>query len=121
MLFCGLFEHHHSLKWKPDIDVVIDRNKEDAVKCAHKAKEEVQIFTDSSGYNGGIGAVAILRRPGRIDKTLCYHLGSEKQYTVYNNKQVDSAGGRAAKKRRQHTLSVHGSGQAGSYTSSPFT
>ena len=32
--------------------------------------------------------MAVLRRPGRNDKILHYHLGSEKEYTVYNGEQV---------------------------------
>ena len=67
---------------------MIDRNKEDAVKHANEAKEEIQIFTDGSGYNGGIGAAAVLRRPGRNDKILHFHLGSNKKYMVYNGEQV---------------------------------
>ena len=78
----------HPPKWNPDIEVIIDGNKEEAVKRANEAREEIQIFTDGSGYNGGIGAAAVLRRPGRNDKILRYHLGSEKEYTVYNGEQV---------------------------------
>ncbi|KIM55134.1 hypothetical protein SCLCIDRAFT_56683, partial [Scleroderma citrinum Foug A] len=78
----------HPPKWTPDIDIVIDGNKEDAVKRTNEAKEEVQIFTDGLGYNGGISAAVVLRRPGRNDKILQFHLGSEKKYTVYNGKQV---------------------------------
>ena len=48
----------------------------------------MQIFTDGSGYNEGIGAVAILRRPGKADKILCFHLGSTKEYMVYNGEQI---------------------------------
>ena len=78
----------HSPKWIPEIEIIIDGNKEDTVKHANEAKEEVQIFTDRSGYNGGIGATVVLRRLGRRDKILCFHLGSKKEHTVYNGEQV---------------------------------
>ena len=48
----------------------------------------MQIFMDRSGYNEGIGAAAILRRPGKADKILRFHLGSTKEYTVYNGEQI---------------------------------
>ena len=40
---------------------------------------------DGSGYNGGIGAAAVLRRRGRQDKLLPFYLGNEQ---VYNGEQV---------------------------------
>ena len=78
----------HSPKWNPNVAIVIDGEKEEAVKRANEAQEEVQIFTDGSGFNEGIGVVAILRRPGKADKTLRFHLGSAKEHTVYNGEQV---------------------------------
>lgn len=62
---------------------------------------------DGSGYNGGIRVVAILRRPGRIDKTLCYHLGSEKKYTVYNGEQVGMVLGAELLRREGDVHSVY--------------
>ena len=79
---------HHPPEWIPSTDIHIDGRKEDAVKCAEEANEEVQIFTDGSGHSGGIGAAAILRRRGRQDKILCFHLGSETEHTVYNAEQI---------------------------------
>ena len=78
----------HSPKWNPNVAIVIDGVKEEAVERANKAQEEVQIFTDGSGFNNGIGAAAILRRPGKADKILRFHLGSAKEHTVYNGEQV---------------------------------
>ena len=51
----------HPPEWIPAMDIHIDGRKEDAVKRAEEANEEVQIFTDGSGHSGGIGAAAILR------------------------------------------------------------
>ena len=74
----------HSPKWNSNVAIVIDGEKEEAVKRANKAQEEVQIFMDGSGFNEGIGAAVILRRPGKPDKNLRFHLGSAKEHTVYN-------------------------------------
>ena len=74
---------HHPPEWTPVTDIHIDGRKEDMVKHAEEANEEVQIFTDSSGHSSGIGAAAILRRQGREDKILHFYLGSETEHTVY--------------------------------------
>ena len=41
--------------------MLIADEKEEAIQDAEKADEKVQIFTDSSGYQGGIGAAAVLK------------------------------------------------------------
>ena len=43
---------------------------------------------DGSGYQGGIGTVAVLRCRGKPEKVLCFHLGSDKHYTVFNSEQI---------------------------------
>ena len=78
----------HSPKWTPNVTTFIADQKEEAVQDAEKADEETQIFTDGSGYQGGIGAAAVLRRQGKPEKVLRYHLGSDKHYTVFNGEQV---------------------------------
>jgi hypothetical protein len=37
----------------------------------------VQVFCDGSGFEGGVGAVAVLYVDNCVDKVLHYHLGSE--------------------------------------------
>lgn len=51
--------------------------------------EEVHIFTDGSGYKGGIRATATLQRQGTPNNLfLHFHLGSDHHYMVYSGKQV---------------------------------
>lgn len=61
----------------------ITRKEKDAIKEQKELKDEIQVFTDGSGHNGGIGAAAVLIREGQAPRTLRYHLGSERKHTVY--------------------------------------
>ena len=97
----------HSPKWNPNVKIIIDADKEDATKQANKAQEEVQIFMDRSGYNKGIGAAAILRRPGKADKTLHFFLGSTKEYTVYNGEQIGMVLGAELLRREDYVHSAY--------------
>jgi len=63
-------------------------DKKEVVRDAEEAREETQIFTDGSEYHGSIGTAAVLRRPGKPEKILCFHLGSDKHYMVFNGEQV---------------------------------
>ena len=78
----------HSPKWTPNVTTLIANKKEEAIRDTERADEETQIFMDSSGYQGGIGAVAVLRRRGKLEKVLRFHLGSDKYYTVFNSEQI---------------------------------
>jgi ribonuclease HI len=66
----------------------IAQKKETAIKEQRELKDEIQIFTDGSGHNGGIGAAAVLMREGKEPCTLKYHLGSDKAHTVYEAEVV---------------------------------
>ncbi|KAH7920552.1 ribonuclease H-like protein [Leucogyrophana mollusca] len=46
-------------------------------------EDEVRVYSDGSGIDGGIGAAAVLIRDGRIERVLKLHLGSIEKYTVY--------------------------------------
>ena len=64
------------------------RSKKEAVKEQKELKDDIQIFTDGSGFNGGIGAAAVLTRTGKEPRILRYHLGSEDDHTVYEAEVV---------------------------------
>ena len=51
----------------------------------------VQVFCDGSGFEGGIGASAVLYIDNLVDKILHYHLGSEKEHTVYEAEGIGIA------------------------------
>ena len=97
----------YSPKWKPLTSITIDEDTDDAITRAQEADEEVQIFTDGSGINDNIGAVAILRRQGQPDKILHFHLGSKTHYTVYNGKQIGMLLGAEVLRREPNVRSVY--------------
>ena len=68
--------------------MLIADKKEEAVRDTQRVNEDIQIFTDGSGYHGGIGAAAVLRRRGKREKILWYYLSSQEHYTVFNGKQI---------------------------------
>ena len=63
-------------------DVHIDTDRETAIAKADRLTGTV-VYTDGSGHNGKIGAVAVLMADGMEIQTLQYHLGSETEHTVY--------------------------------------
>ena len=61
----------------------IPASKEDSIREACGAAEEIQVFSDGSAQNGKVGAAAVLIRKGRPDRILHLQLGSEEQHTVH--------------------------------------
>ena len=57
------------------------------IECTHP----VQVFCDSSGFEGGVGASMVLYINNHVDKVLHYHLGSEKEHTVYKAEGIGIA------------------------------
>ena len=97
----------HSPKWTPNVTTLIADKKEEAIRDAERADEETQIFTDGSGYQGGIGAVAVLRRRGKPEKVLHFHLGSNKHYTVFNGEQIGMLLGIELLRKERNIQSVY--------------
>ena len=66
-------------------DSFICDSKDQALEVARALERHypVQVFCDGSGFEGGVGASAVLYENNRITKTLHYHLGSELEHTVY--------------------------------------
>ncbi|KAG1782711.1 hypothetical protein EV702DRAFT_1192379 [Suillus placidus] len=50
--------------------------------------DQIQVYSDSSGLDGKIGAVAILFRAGAHPRVLKYHLGTDKEHTLYEAETV---------------------------------
>ena len=61
----------------------IPASKEDSVREANEAVEEIQVFSDGSAQNGKVGAATVLTRRGKPDRILHLHMGSEAQHTVH--------------------------------------
>jgi ribonuclease HI len=56
-----------------------------------EASHPVQVFCDGSGFEGGVGAAAVLYVNNRVSKILHYHLGSENDHTVYEAEGIGIA------------------------------
>jgi ribonuclease HI len=73
-----------SPNFAPALKTVIPADKQTALDDAqthHNAK--VTVYCDGSGYEGGIGASAVLYVNSVEKKHLRYHLGSAEEHTVY--------------------------------------
>jgi len=68
--------------------IVIPENREDSVREAREAVEEVQVFSDGSAFDGKVGAAAILIRPGKPPHVLHLHLRPESEHTVHEAELV---------------------------------
>jgi ribonuclease HI len=66
----------------------IAESREEAIKESEATTEEIQIYCDGSGYKGNTGAAAILFWAGKHPCTLRYHLGTDRQHTVYEAEEV---------------------------------
>src|ERR1700761_4911844 len=49
----------HTARWRPALKTIADESKEDTEENIANADAEFQVFTDGSGGDGGIGAVAV--------------------------------------------------------------
>ena len=71
--------------YAPSFDRYICDTKDDAYTMATIAhvSNKYKVYSDGSGFEGGIGASAILYRGPNVVKTLRYYLGTDKHHTVY--------------------------------------
>ncbi|KAH8823379.1 hypothetical protein DL96DRAFT_1469462, partial [Flagelloscypha sp. PMI_526] len=73
----------------PRLHFKISETREVSIQAERENDAEVKIATDGSGYEGGIGGAAILKRRGRNAlKSLKLHLGPDTQHTVFNGEEV---------------------------------
>lgn len=66
----------------------IPKTREASICHHNKRLHSTRVYTDSSGLNGNIGVAAILFHPNGSTTTLCYHLGTSQQHTVYKSEVV---------------------------------
>ena len=63
------------------IDIPLD--KEASKRADTNATEVIKVYSDGSSHNGNVGAAAVLKREGKPDRTIRYHLGLAKLHMVY--------------------------------------
>jgi len=78
--------------YKRAFTVTIADSKEESIKQEAEDNSDVKIYTDGSGFEGNVGAVAVLYRKGseEPEKILCFHLGSLKKHTTFEGEAVGS-------------------------------
>ena len=66
-------------------NILIPPSKDNALTFAKLNKTEipVRIYSDGSGFKGGICVATLLYLKDRLVRTLQYYLGTEKEHTVY--------------------------------------
>lgn len=73
-------QHPH---WQPAMEIVTHHNAEMATKAHDDDNSQWRVYTDGSGFEGGVGAAAILTTDrGKMDE-LRLHLGEENHHEVY--------------------------------------
>ena len=75
-------------KWEPDVAIRVAEGKEAAKEEDRLDMTTVKVYTDGSGYEGQIGAAAVLYRNGVLKGRRRMRLGSMKHHTVYEGKGV---------------------------------
>ncbi|KAG1888284.1 hypothetical protein F4604DRAFT_1674658 [Suillus subluteus] len=53
-----------------------------------EADEDLQTYSDGSAVDGGVGGAAVLMRGGEVVKEKRFHLGSDREHTVYEGEIV---------------------------------
>jgi ribonuclease HI len=71
--------------YAPSFETIIPPSKEVALPLAELTNltAPVRVYSDGSGFEGGIGASALLYIKGRLSKVLRVYLGTSREHTVY--------------------------------------
>jgi ribonuclease HI len=85
----------HTPGYSPSFKSIIAPSKEDALEFANITNivVPIRVYSDGSGFKGGIGASALLYIKDRLSKVLRCHLGSDEEHTVYEAEGVGLAMG----------------------------
>lgn len=68
----------------------IPATREESIHTEQQDPAEITIYTDGSGFEGGVGAAAVMYRSGKTspEKILHYHLGSSDQHSTFEAELV---------------------------------
>jgi ribonuclease HI len=66
----------------------IAKTKEEAITEHEQLTDDIQVYSDSSWYKGQVGTAATLFCAGKPPRTLHYHLGTDKEHTVFKAEEV---------------------------------
>lgn len=72
----------------PPFKVHIAKSKDEAKRDHRRGTREIEVYTDGSNINGGVGAAAVLYRRGKKEGVLWHYLGRSERSTVYEAELV---------------------------------
>jgi hypothetical protein len=74
----------------PSFDLIIPPSKDAALTFANLTNTSVpvRVYSDGSGFKGGIGASALLYINDKLARSLRFYLGSPTKHTVYKAEGV---------------------------------
>jgi len=75
-------------KWEPSFGIQIAQDKKAALLSEKSNRDHIQVYSDGSAIDGGVGAAAILFRNGIRMATLRKYLGRANAHTVYEAEVV---------------------------------
>ena len=78
---------HPNFKPKIETRIAADKTKALEWDLEHR-DDECMVYTDGSGYEGGIGASAVMYLNGREHSSLKLHLGTKSEHTIYEGELV---------------------------------
>ena len=79
---------HPKDRGSPPARIDIPPDKDASKRADANATETIQVYSDGSAHSGQVGAAAILKREGKTDRVLKFHLGTTGQHTVYEAELV---------------------------------
>lgn len=83
-----LIPSHRSPTSRNPFKMHIEPSKQEAIEKHAQILDTIQVYSDSSGYQGQIGAVAILFHSWKWPHTLHFYLGKEEEHVVYEVEAV---------------------------------
>ena len=96
---------HPSRKNSRLVQIDIPTSKEHSKRADANAIEDIKVYSDGSVHGGKVSAVALLRREGKPDRFLQFHLGSTAHHTVYEAELVGMVMGlHLIKTERRNTI-----------------
>jgi len=75
-------------KWVPSFGIEIAQDKEAALLAEKANRDHIQVYSDGSAIDGGVGAAATLYHHGVRISTLRKYLGTVDAHTVYEAEVV---------------------------------
>ncbi|KIJ39724.1 hypothetical protein M422DRAFT_174834, partial [Sphaerobolus stellatus SS14] len=92
--------------WSSPFNIMIAESKDAAKKDVRNNRKEVNIYTDGSEIDGGVGAAAVMYRDGRLIRKVRHYLGKTGEHTVYEAELVGMILGLEMLRRERRTVTA---------------